>query len=253
VRGDEEGFDPTSVATYGLASGGSGGTAGQTQWSWLAGSMGWDFTNADVWGTEYYFDDERRQASVGWLFGLVDKGFMAPYAEAGTDPNPTQALGSGRAALSSNGSWMINTYANLDGIELGIAPLPAGPIGHPVSMYNGLADSISAQTQAPEESAELVAFLGSDACQVIVGEAAVVFPARPAGTDAAIEAFAERGIDVSPFTDLVESGNTLYFPVTDAFGSIEAIMTPVMDQIYIGSREPETLTEVNERVNALLE
>lgn len=253
VRGDEEGFDPTSVATYGMASNGSGGTDGQTQWSWLAGSMGWNFTNADVWGTEYYYDDERLQASLAWLFGLVDKGFMAPYAEVGTDPNPTQALGSGRAALSANGSWMINTYANLDGIDLGIAPLPSGPVGNSVSMYNGLADSISAQSENPEEAGRLVAFLGSDACQVIVGESAVVFPARPAGTAAAIEAFAERGIDVSPFTDLVESGNTLYFPVTDAYGSIQAIMTPVMDEIYIGSREPESLTEINERVNALLE
>lgn len=253
VRGDEEGFDPGNVATYGFASTGSGGTSGQTQWSWLAASTGWNFTNADVWGTEYYFDDPRLQETLTWYFGLVDKGFMAPYEEAGTDPNPTQALGSGRAALSPNGSWMLNTYAGLEGIDLGIAPLPAGPIGNAMSMYNGLADSISAQTEHPEESARLVEFLGSDECQVIVGEAAVVFPARPAGTEAAIASFADRGIDVSPFTDLVENEYTIFFPVTDSYGSIDALMTPIMDEIYIGSRDPSTLTEVNEQVNAMLE
>ena len=40
-QADEEGFDPSNVATYGYASNGSGGAEGQTQWSWLAASTGW--------------------------------------------------------------------------------------------------------------------------------------------------------------------------------------------------------------------
>lgn len=253
VRGDEEGFDPTNVETYGLASNGSGGAEGQTQWSWLAASTGWTFTDQPVWGTEYHFDDPRLHETLAWYFGLVEKGFLAPYEEVGTAPNPTQALGSGRAVLSSNGSWMIRSYTGLEGVDLGVAPLPAGPIGHPMSMYNGLADSISAQTENPEEAARLVAFLGSEECQVIVGEAGVVFPAVPAGTDAAVEAFAEQGVDVQPFTDLVDDENTFFFPVTDGYGSIAALMTPIMDEIYIGARDPSTLTEVNDRVNAILD
>jgi multiple sugar transport system substrate-binding protein len=253
VRGDEEGFDPENVAVYGLASNGSGGTIGQTTWSWLAGATGWRFTDADVWGTEYQFDDPRVQDSLRWLFGLVEKGYMAPYEEVGTSPNPQQALGSGRAAISANGSWMLGTYANLDGVDLGLAPLPSGPVGHPVSLYNGLADSISAQSPDPEEAARWVAFLGSDDCQRIVGEAGVVLPSRPVGTEAAIDAFGDRGLDVSVFTDMVEKQQTLYFPVTEEFGAIEAIMTPIMDEIYIGDRDASSLTEVNDRVNALLE
>ncbi|MFE7404807.1 ABC transporter substrate-binding protein [Isoptericola sp. NPDC057559] len=252
VRGDEEGFDPKNVAVYGMASNGSGGTSGQTTWSWLAGATGWKFTDADVWGTEYHFDDPRVQSSLKWLFGLVDKGFMAPYEEVGTEPNPQQALGSGRAVISANGSWMLGTYANLDGVDLGIASLPSGPVGHPVSMYNGLADSISAQSPNPEEAARWVEFLGSDDCQRLVGEAGVVFPARPAGTAAAIDAFADRGLDVSVFTDLVEKKQTLFFPVTEQFGAIDSMMTPIMDEIYIGDRDVSTLTEVNDRINGLL-
>ncbi|WP_156224339.1 ABC transporter substrate-binding protein [Pseudactinotalea suaedae] len=252
VRGDEEGFDPQNVQTYGMASNGSGGAEGQTQWSWLAASTGWTFTDQPVWGTEYHFDDPRLHETLAWYFGLVEKGFMAPYEEVGTAPNPTQALGSGRAVLSSNGSWMIRSYTGLEGIDLGVAPLPAGPVGTPMSMYNGLADSISAQTENPEEAARLVAFLGSEACQVIVGEAGVVFPAIPAGTDAAVEAFADQGVDVQPFTDLVDAGHTFFFPVTDGYGSISALMTPVMDEIYIGSRDPATLADLNEQVNELI-
>lgn len=252
VRGDEEGFDPDNVATYGLASNGSGGATGQTTWSWLAGSTGWRFTDADVWGQEYNFDDPGLHKTLEWYFGLVDKGFMAPYEEVGTEPTPAQSLGSGRAALAPHGSWMLNVFGDLEGVDLGISPLPSGPEGR-ISLYNGLADSVSAQTDHPEEAGRLAAFLGSEKCHAIVGEAGVVLPARPSGTEAATQAFADRGIDVAPFTDLVDQGNTLYFPVTEQFGSIESLMTPILDEIYIGEREPATLIEINERVNSMLE
>jgi len=146
---------------------------------------------------------------------------------------------------------MIRTYAGLEGIDLGIAKIPSGPVGHAVSMYNGLADSVSAQSEHPEEAARLVDFLGSDACQVIVGREGVVFPARPAGTEAAVETFASMGIDVTPFTELVRDQHTVYFPVTDHGARILSIMQPVMDEIYIGDRDVSTLTDVNQRINAL--
>ena len=253
VRGDEPGFDPTNVVTYGLGSNGAGDTNGQTQWAWLAGATGWELTNAPVWGDEYHYDDPRFQASIGWLFGLVDKGFFPSYERVGSAPNPVQQLGSGQAALVADGSWTISSYLALDGVDLGVASVPAGPIGHPVSMYNGLGDSISAQTAVPDEAARWVEFLGGSECQTIVGEQGVVFPARPEGTDAAKAAFAEKGVDVEPFTDLVDDGNTVLYPVTDNAAEILSIMKPVMDGIYIGSRDVESLDRTNEQVNSLFE
>lgn len=253
-RGDEEGFDPTRVVTYGLSSDGIGsGYVGQTQWAHYALSTGWTHTDAPVWGTRFNFDDEVFQETMDWYFGLVDKGFMPPFEEIGASPDVTQQLGSGRVGLAVQGSWMVSTFARIEGIDLGIAPLPAGPLGHPVSMYNGLGDSISAQSEYPQEAARWVAFLGSDECQEIVGEAAVVFPARPAGTEAAIAAYAEQGIDVTPFTDLVEKGHTGLYPLTENGASIEPLMSPAMERIYMRSRDAESLTAVNERVNALFD
>ncbi|GAA4426629.1 sugar ABC transporter substrate-binding protein [Georgenia halophila] len=253
VRGDEEGFDPDNVATYGLGSNGSGSYQGQTEWSHYAYSTGWHHTDEELWATEYQFDEPEIQDTLGWYFGLVDKGYMPPYEMVGEAPDTAQQLGTGQAAIIPNGSWMIRTFASLEGIDLGIATLPAGPVGHPVSMYNGLGDSINAQTDNSAAAAQWVAFLGSDACQTIVGEHAIVFPARPAGTDAAIEAFAEQGIDVTPFTDLVDKGWTSLYPLASHGSRVESIMGPVMDGIYLGQRDVSTLTEVNERVNALFE
>ncbi|HYH29506.1 MAG TPA: sugar ABC transporter substrate-binding protein [Pseudonocardia sp.] len=254
VRGDEEGFDPNNVVTYGLGSNGSGGDGhGQTQWSWLAGATGWTYTDAKVWAEEYNYDDPRVQAAVDWLFGLVEKGFMPPYEQIGSSPDPAQQLGSGTAALSPNGSWTIGSYTELDGVELGVASVPIGPVGHPVSMYNGLGDSISAQTENPEAAAQFVSFLGSDTCQVIVGEQGVVFPARPAGTAAAIEAFRAKGVDVAPFINLVEHQYTVLFPVTTHPADVLSILEPAMDAIYIGSRDASSLTQVNQEINSLFE
>ncbi|TQL91080.1 ABC transporter substrate-binding protein [Pseudonocardia kunmingensis] len=254
VRGDEPGFDPDNVVTYGLASSGSGGDGhGQTQWSWLAGAMGWTYTDTLVWAEEYNYDDPRVQAALGWLFGLVEKGFLASYEEIGEDPDPVKQLGSGTAAISPNGSWTISNYARLDGIELGVAGVPSGPVGHPVSMYNGLGDSISAQTEHPEEAAQFVAYLGSDECQVTVGREGVIFPARPAGTAAATEAFRAKGVDVSPFIELVENRHTVLFPVTDHPADVLSILEPALDSIYIGSSDASSLTQVNQEINALFD
>lgn len=117
------------------------------------------------------------------------------------------------------------------------------------------AESVPALTQSenPDEAGLLVEHLGSAQCQNAVGDAAVVLPARPESTEQAVNAFAEDDIDVAPFTEVVEEGNTLYFPVTRNYGAIEQLLTPVMDEIYIDGRESDTLTEVNDRVNNLLE
>ncbi|GAB3520862.1 sugar ABC transporter substrate-binding protein [Arthrobacter monumenti] len=253
VRGDEPGFDPNNVKVYGLASAGSGGYHGQTHWSWLAGSTGWNFNNQKVWGDEYNYDDPRFQKTIEWYFGLVEKGYLPPFEKVGATPNASQQLGSGNAAIAADGSWMIRIYAGLQNVDMGIAKIPSGPVGHPVSMFNGLGDSISAQTEHPEEAAELVDFLGSDQCQVIIGKEGVVLPARPAGTQAAIETFKSKGIDPTPFTELVENQNTMLFPVTDHGATINSIMQPVMDEIYIGTRDVSTLDEVNKRINRLFD
>ncbi len=253
VRGDEDGFDSSSIEVYGIGANGSGGFDGQTQWSWLAGATGWTYTNADVWGDHYNYDDPRFTDTINWLFSLVDKGYMPPFSIGGADPNPTQQLASGQAAISPNGSWMIGSYAALDGVDIGIAPIPSGPVGHPVSMYNGLADNINAQTEYPQESAQLVAYLGSDACQEIIGSETVVFPARPAGTEAAIEGFAEQGIDVTPFTDLVDNGYTVLFPVTNHGSQITSMVTPVMDSIYLRNADADVMVDMNSRINALFD
>jgi multiple sugar transport system substrate-binding protein len=136
---------------------------------------------------------------------------------------------------------------------MGIAPTPVGPNGHRASMFNGLADSVLRQSDNPEAAAKWVAFLAGHECQMIVGESGVVFPARPAGTDAALAAHASAGRDVTPFTDHVKDGTTFLFPVTYNAADIVAYLRPTLDSIYLGKTDSSAMTTVNEQINELLE
>ena len=251
VRGDEDGFDPTDVARYGLAADPGTDYTGQTSWSPFALSTGWTFTDEETWGRRFNYDDERFTDTMDWYFGLVDKGFFPAFGTFG-DSSPTQAqLQSGTSALATAGSWMISTFANMEGMDLGIANLPAGPVGHPVSMFNGLGDSISAQSEKKEEAARLIAFLASDEAQRIIGERAPFFPSTDAGTEAAIEGYAEAGLDVTPFTDRVANGETSLYPLVESSASIMSIMQTAFDQCWMRQIDGADFASFNDRVNAL--
>jgi multiple sugar transport system substrate-binding protein len=252
-RGDEPGFDKHDVAVYGISSNGSGGDGfGQTQWSPFTGSTDWFYTNENPWGDKFRYDEKVVQDTLAWYYGLAEKGYMAKYGVFSTTTGPEVQLGAGKCALSFNGSWMIGSYLNMKDLDIALAPTPVGPIGHRASMFNGLGDSITKQAKNPEAAAKWVAFLGSDTAQEIVGKAGIVFPARPAGTEAAVASFRERGLDVSAFTRQVEEQTTFLFPVTKNPADVQALLQPAFDDVYANGKSIRTLTGINEEVNNLL-
>jgi len=252
-RGDEPGFDKHDVAVYGISSNGSGGDGfGQTQWSPFTGSVDWFYTNENPWGDKFRYDEKVVQDTLAWYYGLAEKGYMAKYGVFSTTTGPEVQLGAGKCALSFNGSWMIGSYLNMKDLDIALAPTPVGPIGHRASMFNGLGDSITKQAKNPEAAAKWVAFLGSDTAQEIVGKAGIVFPARPAGTEAAVASFRKRGLDVSAFTRQVEEKTTFLFPVTKNPADVQALLQPAFDDVYANGKSIRTLTGINEQVNNLL-
>jgi multiple sugar transport system substrate-binding protein len=251
-RGDEPGFDKKNVKTYGMWLENSGNGVGQTQWSMYAVSNGWQFTDKNPWGSHYNYDDPKFQETIAWWKSLIDKGYMPPLkATEGVSWN--DMLSAGKAAMATNGSWMIGSVfgAKSDTFEPAVAPLPAGPIGKRMSMFNGLADSIYAGSKNPDAAWQWVKYLASEACQNVVGEHAVVFPAIPSAVETAEKNFAAKGVDVEAFTVNVKEQTTFLFPITDHAAEIESIMKPAMDAIIGGTAAVDSLTKANEKVNAL--
>ena len=249
VRGNEEGFDASDVATYGFGFVAAGGGLGQTEWSWLAVTNGFVYMNEPVWGTEFHYDDPAFVATIDWIKAVIDKGFAPPF-EVFSATGHNDLFKAGQTATTSLGSWEIGDVVAAE-FDVTFFATPVGPSGERASMINGLADSISASTEHPDEAWEWVKFLASADCQNIVGAAGVVFPAIPEATAAAQQARSDSGVDVSPFTVHVEEGTTFTAPIADYAADRNAIMGPAMEAIFTGSDTAETLSEANEEVNDL--
>ena len=252
VRGDEPGFDKHHVRTYGLWMQGAGGDSfGQTTWSMYAVSNGFQFTDTNPWGTHFNFDQPAFQETMRWWQHLIEEGYTPSYAVQDGQQGADQ-MAAGHAAMAMDGSWVTANFLGIEGVNVGIAPTPIGPTGQRASMSNSLADSIYVGTDHPEGAWEWVKYLASPDCQRVVGESHVVFPAITEAWHVAQQRFAEEGIDVSPFTDQVEQGTTFRFPITEHAGEISALLIPAFQAVMNGA-SPESLNEVNDRINRLLE
>jgi multiple sugar transport system substrate-binding protein len=249
-RGDEPGFDKTKVKTYGLWMEGSGTGYGQTQWSMYTASDDWKFTDKNPWGTKYNYADPKFVETIKWWKGLADKGYM-PSFKAQKGAAWSDQLAAGHVAMATNGSWMIGPVFDAKGITPAVAPTPIGPNGKRASMFNGLSDSIYAGTKNKTASWEWVKYLASPACQDVVANAAVVFPAIKSATPTAEAKFKEKGIDVSAFTVQVKDKTTFLYPITEHAADVEAVMQPAMDAAMTGTVDQAALTTANNQVNGL--
>ena len=81
-NGLSDDFDSMNVEQYGFLYPGSGGFAGQTEWSAFAGSTGWHHTGGGVWVDEYFYDDPRFIETIDWYFDLnLEHGYAPPLAD----------------------------------------------------------------------------------------------------------------------------------------------------------------------------
>jgi len=243
-------FDKTTVKQYGLAME-LGDAYGQTSWSMFAASTGWDFIDAP-WTPPFHLDDERFVQTIQWLADQqLETGFAVPEEQVAS-LNVESVFAAGTSALMFHGSWMINWVSENTTFNVGFGRLPIGPEGRKC-MFNGLADSIWVGSEHQEEAWEWLKFMASAEAQELIGSFGVVFPAIPSAAEVALDAWAERGLDVSPFLEQArEEGGTILFPIADNASEYVAIVQPAMQAIALGeAKAADILPEVNEEINSL--
>lgn len=247
-RGNEAGFDANNVKTFGFVTNNLS-AHGETEWSYLAVSNGWKFID-EPWGTTYHYDDARLVETLNWLRDLARVRHHMPTAEQSGRLGAETLMFSDKGALTVTGSWLIGLY-HQSKPSIAFAPIPRGPEGRK-TMFNGLADSIWTGTDKPEAAWKWVQFLGSDACQSIVAESAVVFPARKKQLEPAIAAYRKKGIDVSAFTDVAKPETTFPYPVTDHGNEISAIAKSALDKVMLGQGDTaQIMKKANDEINGL--
>jgi multiple sugar transport system substrate-binding protein len=120
-------------------------------------------------------------------------------------------------------------------------------------MYNGLADAIWVGSKHKPQARRWVAFMASEACQRLVADGAVVFPAIPAATRRAVAAQKEKGVDVSAFTSYLKTKKTILYPITDKAPQINLIVQPTLEKVLLGDEDAgKAIRSMNDQVNNLL-
>ncbi|MDO4906036.1 MAG: sugar ABC transporter substrate-binding protein [Lautropia sp.] len=247
-RGNEEGFDPNNIKIFGFVTNNLS-AHGETEWSFLAASTGWKFID-EPWATEYHYDDPRLVSTLNWLRDLARVKHHMPTAEQSGQLGAETLMFSGKGAMTVTGSWLIDLYHSSKPSVV-FAPLPAGPEGRK-SMFNGLADSIWTGSDNQEAAWKWVKFLGSDTCQSIVADAAIVFPARSSQLEATMAAYKKKGIDVSAFTEVAKPESSFPFPITDHGNEISAIAKAALDRVMRGQSDTaELMKKANTEINDL--
>ncbi|MBM7825168.1 multiple sugar transport system substrate-binding protein [Arcanobacterium pluranimalium] len=251
-RGDEPGFDKNNVKTYGWGLESGGGVVGQGQWSWLAMSNGFTYTDKNPFGTKYLLDNPKLAEALTWWQEQIKAGYVTPIERAGNlglEPMMEQ----NHAAIVPDGSWRINTWANSKTQKFGFAPLPKGPEGRK-TIINGLAPSITKGSKNPDAAWKWVKFLTSEECQSLVAKEAVVFPSIKAQSEVAAQTHKEKGIDVSAFTEIAKDPKSLaYYPITFKAEEINSEAQIVIEKIERGEVSPhEALPALNTKINEIL-
>jgi multiple sugar transport system substrate-binding protein len=244
-------FDKKNVVQYGYQTGYGAGFNGQTEWSFYVATTGWKYNNG-LFGTKYNYDDPRFAQTIQWLADLnLKHGLIPSFQDVQTSSDAL--FRAGKVAMVTNGSWMISDLTQKLPFKVGMAPLPKGPNGKRMSMFNGLADSIWTGSKNQAEAWKWVKYLASADCQNVIAASAVVFPAIPAAAAKAVAAHKAKGADVSSFLNQAKApGGTFLFPITDNAPQINDIMQNAMQNVFLGkTKAADTFGAANEKVNAL--
>ena len=245
-------FDKNHVKVYGFLPEWSDGSQGQNGWGDFAESDGFSFLNKNPWGTHYNFDSPILAATITWYKHLIDKGY-APKFDKQSTLGRDAVMDAGQGAITITGSWTINSYLSASAKQkYAFAALPQGPDGRK-SAINGLSDAIYAGTKYKDQAWSWVKFMGSSACQNLVGNNAVVFPAITSATSLALTAHQGKGQDVHVFTDEAKApGGTFFLPITDHGNEVSQIVQDAIQSVALGQSDAATaLKKANDQVNAL--
>jgi ABC-type glycerol-3-phosphate transport system substrate-binding protein len=241
VRGDQPGFNKNDVAVYGMTGLNADDFIGQMTWADLTPTTGWTIGNKADWPTQFNYNDPRFVQTMDWIKNLATAGYIPPFgqytqANGQSSVSDSELLGSGKVAMTMDGSWSASTYAKLSGLTTGIAPTPIGPDGKRAVMSNSNGNTIWAGTKNPQQTWNWVSYMGSAQCQTMAAEKnGSFFPSIPASMTAMSASLAKQGLNLSVFTQY-EQQNSLYTSTAYANGAqLESELQPLLDQFFGGS------------------
>ncbi|KUI03449.1 sugar ABC transporter substrate-binding protein [Mycolicibacterium acapulense] len=202
-------------------------------------------------GDRFTFDNPQAAQAFGYLVALINTDHVAPPASATNDNGDfsrNQFL-QGNMALFQSGTYNLAAIADSAPFRWGIAVLPEGPAGR-VSVTNGIAAAGNSATAHPEAVREVLAWMGSARGNAYLGAGGAAIPAVLDAQRVYHEYWRSRGVDVSPFFDVLD-GPRIEAPGGAGFAAGFDALKPYFDEMFLGRRDVATaLAEAQEAANA---
>jgi multiple sugar transport system substrate-binding protein len=203
----------------------------QTQWlNWIASNGG------HAMDKPYGAFDFASPKSVEALQFARDLVFKWKVSPDGTRTNPptgqaTEMFYRGEVAMFPANNALLPFALPEVKFPIGVAAMPAGPAGRTV-VINGLSEAMFAKTKHPDEAGKLVAFLGSEKAQKLMGDAGYIIPALN-NAGAGYQSFwKQKGIDVQPFLDSA-AGSTVNLPIAEGWTAKSPEINKTVNDLYL--------------------
>jgi multiple sugar transport system substrate-binding protein len=206
---------------------------------------GGDFFDADgksLWGSP--------EAIGAVEFGLqfIENGYSPTLADF-ANTTEEQFFETGRAAMLTSGSWMLDYFTSIEGLNVDIAPMPKGVQRGSIAASMGY--SIASHTSHPDEAWKFLQFMGGKEANTIQAEMGAAISVYEGTGDL----FAARFPDVNAqvFVDAMEYGSGSYMqePSRPLWVTEEQ---DTLREIWAGTANPQTvLPQLAERINTVIE
>jgi multiple sugar transport system substrate-binding protein len=192
---------------------------------------------------KFFFDSPQGVEAFGYLVRLIAERLAPSAADTNDNTDFTRnAFLQGKLALFQSGTYNLAQIAQQARFRWGVAMIPRGPAGR-VSTDNAIGLVGNAATRHPDAVRRLLAWLGSAAGNRYLAQDGATIPAVVADQQIYRDFWAHKGIDVSPFFDVLQgarmpSGGGPGFPA-----ALEAI-THGLSEMYLGRIPvPEALSD----------
>jgi len=239
---DEEAFDEENVDQFGFNS----QPDLQSVWLNFLAENGGQFQGS---GDQYTFATPAGEGAFHYLVDLVNTHNVAPAA-ADTNRNPGYARDlflRGDLALFQSGTYSLPHMAEA-GFDWDLAPKIEGPQGR-VSVVHAVAAVGLAGTDHPEQTADVMRWLGTAEGQRPLAESGVGMPGAVEAQEAYADYWADQDVDVQVFIDAAE-GATVPAPQGTRASAAANEITPVFQEMWAGRIEvPDALAQAQDAAN----
>lgn len=135
--------------------------------------------------TKSGWDDPKTIEAMNWFYDNVVTTSM-PTQEIMGESTPDVLFGSGKIAMTLQGSWMVNSLKENDYVKenCDIAVLPMAEDGTRKSIYNGLGWAAAADGKNTENAWKLIEYFGTEEAQKKQAELGVTMSAYMGTSDA---------------------------------------------------------------------